>query len=343
MQQVTMTSLAAYIDAALNLNHPLLIWGSPGLGKSQSVAQAAERVGGVIVDVRLSLYESVDLRGLMDFKDDQTVWHPPKTLPFEGNASFPDDVPIILFLDEMLHAAPSVLAVAFQLILDRRIGEHRLMQNVRIVAASNRQSDKSGVGKLPTALANRFDHVEVVPDLKSWKVWAYANNVEEAVIAYLGARPDSLDCFDSALKTGAKSFPTPRAWAKVSQKLSVLGDSPHFAGMVTACLGEGCASEFMAFLRNRERLIPFADIMKSPAKCKVPPEGDVDVLYCLSALIVNRVDRKNIEALLVYVQRLPLEYQALIVKDIFDAKPSVGLSSPTALGLIKKLDSAVYG
>ena len=343
MQQVTMQTLASYIDASLTLDHPLLVWGSPGLGKSQAVAQAAERCGGVLVDVRLSLFESVDLRGLMDFANGQTVWHPPATLPFEGNPSFPDDAPIILFLDEMLHASPSVLAVAFQLVLDRRVGEHELKPNVRIVAASNRSQDKSGAGRLPAALANRFDHVEVVPDLRSWKTWAYAHGVEEAVIAYISARPESLDQFSSALKTGDKSFPTPRAWAKISEKLAVLGDSPHFAGMVTSTIGEGCASEFMAFIKNRERLISFEAILKSPAKCKVPPEGDVDVLYCTSALIVNRVDKENIERVLQYTQRLPLEYQVLVVRDIFDAKPAVGLSSPTALKLIRVLDPAVYG
>ena len=343
MQQVTMQTLASYIDAALSLDHPLLIWGSPGLGKSQAAACAAERVGGTIIDLRLSLYESVDLRGLMDFEGGQTVWHPPATLPFEGNPSFPDDAPIILFLDEMLHAAPSVLAVAFQLVLDRRVGEHKLKPNVRIVAASNRAGDKSGAGRLPQALANRFDHVEVVPDLKSWKMWAYANKVNDTIIAYLSARPDSLDQFASALKTGDKAFPTPRSWAKLSQKMTLFESSAHFAGMVTAAIGEAMASEFMAFVRNRERLIPFEDILRSPTKCKVPPEGDVDVLYCLSALIVNRVDKENIEKVLVYAQRLPLEYQVLVLRDIFDAKPSVGLSSPTALKLIRMLDSAVYG
>ena len=343
MQQVTMQTLAAFIDAARELNHPLLIWGSPGLGKSQAVAQAAERVGGVVVDVRLSLYESVDLRGLMDFADDLTVWKPPATLPFKGNTSFPDDVPIILFLDELLHAAPSVLAVAFQLVLDRRIGEHLLKANVRIVAASNRSQDRSGVGKLPTALANRFDHVEVIPDVRAWKTWAYAHGVDEAVIAYLSARPESLDQFASALKTGDKSFPTPRAWAKLSQKMSLFEASPHFAGMATACIGEAMATEFVAFVRNRERLIPFADILKNPQKCRVPQDGDVDVLYCLSALLVNRIDKENIEKVMIYTQRLPLEYQVLVLKDVFDAKPAVGLSSPTALKLIRMLDSAVYG
>ena len=343
MQQVTMQTLASYIDAALSLDHPLLIWGSPGLGKSQAAAQAAERVGGTIIDLRLSLYESVDLRGLMDFEGGQTVWKPPATLPFKGNTSFPDDAPILLFLDEMLHAAPSVLSVAFQLVLDRRIGEHRLKPNVRIIAASNRAQDRSGAGRLPAPLANRFDHVEVIPDLKSWKVWAYAHGIDEAVIAYLSARPESLDQFDTALKTGDKAFPTPRAWAKVSQKLTMLGDSPHFAGRVTAAIGEAMSSEFMAFVRNRERLIPFEAILKSPTKCRIPPEGDVDVLYCTSALLVNRVDKENIERVLQYAQRLPLEYQVLVLRDIFDAKPAVGLSSPTALKMQRLLDSAVYG
>jgi hypothetical protein len=68
---------------------------------------------------------------------------------------------VVLFLDELNSAAPSVQAAAYQLILNRRIGKYRMPKNVVLVAAGNRESDKGVTYRMPTPLANRFIHQEM--------------------------------------------------------------------------------------------------------------------------------------------------------------------------------------
>ena len=149
-------------EVAFDLDQPVMVWGQPGVGKSDAVRQMAEAKGAVLVDIRLSQYDSVDLRGIPSVESGLTRWNMPATLPFVGNPDFPTDRPIVVFFDEINGAAPAVAGVAYQLVLDRAAGEHKLLPNVRIVAAGNREGDKGVTNKMPLPLANRFAHLGCV-------------------------------------------------------------------------------------------------------------------------------------------------------------------------------------
>ncbi|MDR0379278.1 MAG: AAA family ATPase [Candidatus Accumulibacter sp.] len=134
--------------------------GPPGIGKSAIVRQVAETRGWTesnrrFVDVRLSQMEPVDLRGLpaLDLAARKTVWLPPAWLPFEGS-DWPDEG--VLFLDEASSAAPSVQAAAYQLVLDRQLGEARMKRGWRLALAGNRVSDGGVAFRLAMPLANRM-------------------------------------------------------------------------------------------------------------------------------------------------------------------------------------------
>ncbi len=97
---------------------PVYLWGSPGGGKSEVVRQAADRLKLKLVDVRATLLDPVDLRGLPKVTKDRAEWCPPSFLPRSGDG--------VLFLDELAQAPPMVQAACLQLVLDRRIGEYEL-------------------------------------------------------------------------------------------------------------------------------------------------------------------------------------------------------------------------
>ena len=179
---------------------PLFLWGSPGVGKSTIIRQYSQNIDAVMVDIRLSQYDPVDLRGLPAPAGDSTRWLAPATLPFTNNPNFPTDRPIILFLDELAQASPAVQAAAFQLVLDRRVGEHTLLPNTYVIAASNRSGDRAGVNRLSTPLLNRFVHIEVVVDFEAWKKWAISEGIHPLIIGFLSQRPALLDQFEAALK-----------------------------------------------------------------------------------------------------------------------------------------------
>ena len=235
--------------AALRQHTPVMLWGPPGVGKSQMVTQVAKKNNVEVIDIRLSQMEPSDLRGI-PFREDGTVeWAVPAMLPDEKRHGENG----ILFLDEITSAAPSVSAAAYQLILDRRLGQYLVPDGWAIFAAGNRQGDRGVTYTMPAPLANRFSHFEVDLNLDDWVAWAYANEIDERVIAFLRFRPDLLFDFDPAHNPIA--FPSPRSWEFAHRALQKFSDRPDLlTGALQACVGLAAGVELNAFISNLDQM-----------------------------------------------------------------------------------------
>jgi MoxR-like ATPase len=159
----TVTSVQARraLLKAFKIKRPVFLWGPPGIGKSELVEGITKELNGFMIDLRLGQMDPTDIRGIPFYNKDigKMDWAPPIELPDEEFASqWPV---VVLFLDEMNSAAPAVQAAGYQLILNRRVGKYCLPDNVVIVAAGNRESDKGVTYRMPTTLANRFIHAEM--------------------------------------------------------------------------------------------------------------------------------------------------------------------------------------
>jgi len=224
---------------------PVFMWGPPGIGKSELVAGLTEELGGHMIDLRLGQMEPTDLRGIPFFNKNREVmdWAPPIDLP---DAELASQYPIVvLFLDEMNSAAPAVQAAGYQLILNRRIGKYVLPDNVVIVAAGNRESDKGVTYRMPSPLANRFVHLEIRPDFESWQAWAVNKRIHKDVVGYIGFAKQ--DLFDFDPKSASRSFATPRSWTFVSEFLQDSDASAaELTDLIAGTVGEGLAVKFMA-------------------------------------------------------------------------------------------------
>lgn len=180
----------------------VMLWGAPGVGKSQAIRQLAKEIEEntgkrtIVTDVRLLLFNPIDLRGIPTANADKTlaVWLKPQIFQMDDS----EDIVNILFLDEISAAPQSVQAAAYQITLDRVIGEHKLPENCIVIAAGNRTTDKSVAYKMPKALANRLLHIEVEGSFRSWKEWAIRNGINNKVIGFLSFRQNYLMCFDSS-------------------------------------------------------------------------------------------------------------------------------------------------
>ena len=130
---------------AMKAKRPIFLWGPPGIGKSELVQQivdSGELGNAYMIDMRLALMEPTDLRGY-PFRNPETntmEWAPPADLPTQELADSYDT--IVVFLDELNSAPPSVQAAAYQLVLNGRIGQYTMPGNVKIVAAGNRETDR---------------------------------------------------------------------------------------------------------------------------------------------------------------------------------------------------------
>jgi len=259
-RQVSAVQARRSLLKAFNKKRPIFLWGPPGIGKSELVASIADELNGHMIDLRLGQMEPTDIRGIPFYDKDsgKMDWAEPIDLPSEELASqYPT---VILFLDEMNSAAPSVQAAAYQLILNRRIGKYHLPDNVVIVAAGNRESDKGVTYRMPTPLANRFIHQEMKVDFASWQDWAVQNNIHKDVVGYLSFAKQDLYDFDP--KSSSRSFATPRSWTFVSQILEDDdSDDDTTMNLIAGTVGEGLAVKFMAHRKFAGKMPKPEDIL----------------------------------------------------------------------------------
>lgn len=256
---VTPAQALTRVKRCFHTKRPVFLWGPPGIGKSELVEGIANEMEGFMIDLRMSLMEPTDLRGIPFYNKDSGLmeWAPPVDLPTE---EFCSQYPVvILFLDEMNAAPPSVQAAGYQLILNRRVGTYTLPDNVVIIAAGNRESDKGTVYRMPTPLANRFIHLEMKVDFDSWFDWAVTNNVHEDVVGYLSAAKQ--DLFDFDPRSASRSFATPRTWVFVSQLLEDENDHDILTDLVAGTVGEGLAIKFMAHRQYAHALPAVDDVL----------------------------------------------------------------------------------
>ncbi|ANJ67814.1 hypothetical protein A9404_10870 [Halothiobacillus diazotrophicus] len=235
---------------------PVMIWGAPGIGKSDLVRQAAERQGVPLIDLRLSQLEPTDLRGIPLHEAGRVRWVPPEELPDAQR----DGMSGVLFLDEINAAPPAVAASAYQLILDRRLGTYHLPAGWTILAAGNRLDDRGITYAMPAPLANRFMHVTLTPDVEAWLDWAARRDVHDLLRDFLAAEPDWLVRFSPDPEVTA--FPSPRSWAFVDRVLKrrPFIDATTFTH-VAACVGRAAAE---AFADHAGRQTPVADWANAP-------------------------------------------------------------------------------
>lgn len=267
------------IRRCFKAKRPLFLWGSAGLGKSDIIKQLGAEIDAHVIDIRLGLYEPTDIKGIPYFdKNTNTMaWAPPSELPSLELAAQHKN--IILFMDEMNSAAPSVQAAAYQLVLNRRVGEYKLPDNVLIVAAGNRDADKGVTYRMPAPLANRFVHLEMRVDWDDYFQWATDNRIHKDVVGFLSFSKKDLHDFDP--KSGSRSFATPRSWSFVSELLfDDSEDDNTLTDLVSGAIGEGLAIKFMAHRKIAGKLPNPTDILTG--KVKKLETTEISAMYSLT-------------------------------------------------------------
>ena len=277
-RQVTSAQAGKGLKQAFKIKRPVFLWGPPGIGKSELVEEITNELNGYMIDLRLSQMEPTDLRGIPFYNKDlgKMDWAEPIDLPTQEFAS---QYPIVvLFLDEMNSAAPSVQAAAYQLILNRRVGKYVLPDNVAIVAAGNRESDKGVTYRMPSPLSNRFVHQEMKVDFTSWLNWAIENNIHKDVVGYLSFAKNDLYDFDP--KSASRAFATPRSWKFTSDILNSEGlDDETATNLVSGTIGEGLAIKFMSHRKIAGQMPNPSDILSG--KITTLAIKEVSAMYSL--------------------------------------------------------------
>lgn len=275
---------------------PLMVWGAPGLGKSSIIRDLAKEYAVGFLDIRLAQREPVDIRGLPVPDKDGVKWLVSSEWPRE-----PKSRGIILF-DELTAADRSLQVAAYELILDRRLGDlYSVPDGWYICAAGNRTEDRAVATTMSSALANRFLHVELLSDVECWTKWALKHDVHPTVIGFLRARPELL--FAQKDENLERGWPSPRSWERVSSMLKLVGerDLRLLRSVIYGLVGDHAGVEFIAFLGICGSLEDVHRLMLNPkAKFSIPSKADRIFAFC-SAMVYHlwrgRDDKQEITLL----------------------------------------------
>lgn len=292
---IRLSKAVQYINlVGVRTKRPVMLWGPPGVGKSDVIKGIASNLvaagkKAIVKDLRLSMCEPTDLMGIPYFDSNRGVmaWAPPSLLPTAQEGEENDL--IILFLDEINGGAPAVQAAAYQLTLDRRVGEYILPENVIVVAAGNRNSDKGVTYRMPTPLANRFVHFEVKAHFDDWSEWAGDNNIHPDVMGYLTT--NKKDLFDFDPKNPDPAFRTPRSWHVFSDILYVADEAGYshsdVADLCAGTLGTGTSVAFNAHRKTSALLPNPSDILEG--KVTELKTTEISALFTLAISMVYEI------------------------------------------------------
>jgi hypothetical protein len=286
------SSVVKCLGVLAKADQPVMIWGSPGVGKSAVVNQFVASAGKTLCEIRATLLDPVDLRGLMRIEGGRTVWCPPIFLP--------NDPGCVLFIDELPTAPPLVQAALYQLILDRKLGEYELPADCIIIAAGNRETDRAAVSKMPTPLANRFTHIDYEVDVKDWIDWAIEADLAIEVIAGIRFSASWLNRFNPL--SAEKAQATPRSWEFVSKIVKSNPPQEVLLDLIAGTVGTAVAQEFYGFLEDWKDLPDPMAILHDPVNGEVPTKPSV--LFALCQTLARIVDGKTANNFFCYAAKM---------------------------------------
>ena len=325
--------LGPVIRAHEKAGNAIFLKSAPGIGKSAFVAQLCEEDKIECVDIRLSLLNPVDLRGIPIVKGDKVEWVPPIFLVKKGPCRF--------FLDEIVKAPPATQSAAYQWVLDKRIGEWRMdttIENGRprqtIIAAGNRLIDRVHIHQMDPALNNRFAHIEIEPDLEDWKEWAWKHGVHRSIINFLSFTSrvpvglnDKSSCgllfFFDPDKHKEGPWPSPRSWEQVSRFIDANPKMRFHGEALGGMISQVVAEKFVAFVKIEDNLPNADEIIRGKTDIKPPTEVSAQYAFCgalTGALIRAKADErlnvtKNAVTYCVKHWASDAEFATLVMKD----------------------------
>lgn len=315
-----------------NIKHAILGLGAPGVGKSQVIRQIGKKYGYKVIDVRLAQMSEVEIGGLIypNAERTKTVWLSPEILPDEKR----DGKNTILLLDEITSCTKRVQVAAYQLILDRKIGQYTLPEGCFVVALGNREDDDGVYIQLAGPLADRFEIHYIDVDFSSWRDYAEKAGVHPYVIGYLSFKPAALH--NQVPGDGNMVFATPRSWDRVSDILKFDNDIDKrvIRNKIIGNVGTTEGNQFIEYCKKQKQLISVEEFLKNKAiaprdalQCSILVDG----LVAYSGFVKGKQnarqltwkERQKLEDILRAMFRLPAEHTVVGLKKLLDLNRAV--------------------
>jgi hypothetical protein len=315
------SQLIKILKVAFERGHNMLITGAPGIGKTDIVKQAALESKIALQISHPVVKMQQDYQGMPALTERGAEF-----VPFGDLRRLLDAKErTVMFLDDIGQARETVQAALMQLVLERRVGEHKIPDCVSFVAATNRREHKAGVRGMLEPLKSRWVSIlHLYFDIDDWLTWGYRNNLPKEILSFAKFKPAGIG--DGEPTTEFINSPSPRTLNHVAEILKADYPDKLRHKMIIGAAGDAFAVEFKAFyglykhLPDVDKLIAMPDSFKMPTDDK----GKVrqNVMYALTGSIVSKASDANMDKILKLTAKMPKEWQAKTLLDIPKRLPS---------------------
>jgi len=345
---ITFSKALDTVRACVDANLSVLLLGDPGVGKTSVARLVAQAIGKPLATLIGATTDPVDVAGVPFLRIDG-----------KGVDRFPLSIvqtacerPVLLFLDEISAAPPSVQAAFLRLILERVAGDLSLHPDTRVIAAANPPEQAPGGFELSAPLMGRVvvfkfrpTHYEVLDfmsglgsDADDASPLDKALRIEAEDFAITaGAQPDLLQIdIPSECITGGIPWAAPRNWehalrGRAAARVNNVG--VEITALITeGAVGKQIATAYEGILKLRQVLPTVEEIIADPAHAKLPvnPKEQVAVLG-----VMVHVANENSWAAWIYAARLEkAEYKQACAK-ILQKKTASPLTAAHAQAGVK--------
>jgi hypothetical protein len=307
------TLLKETIKSLFPIQRTICIEGSPGGGKTTIVQQVAEELGVPCIERHMPTMLVEDFGILFPSGEDKLNYKLPDWFPVKGKAP---ERGILLF-DDRNQASSDLQKVLANICQARTLHGTPMPDGWQVISTGNRQSDRAGANRVLGHLRNRETVYDLDTHLDDWTAWALQNNVKPELISFIRFRPNLLHDYDPQRDQNA----TPRSWVEgVSDVLGTVPAEAEYESFKGA-VGEGCAAEFVGFIKIFRKLPNPDNILLNPTTAAVP--SDPATLYALSGAIAERATENNFDRVCTYAERMPAEFSVLTVSYAARKKPEL--------------------
>ena len=254
--------------------------------------------------------------------------HETKTTAFYPNERFSlhHGKPVIIMLDEITKANEPVKNMLLPVMLERRLGAVKFHPDSIVYSTGNLTTDAVG-DSMKAHAKNRLTNVEVRnPNDEEWVEWGMGNDIAPEVLAWVKQFPHCLASYkDDSQKENMyiydprkqqEAFVSPRSLAKASfivKQREILG-IPTTLSALTGTIGEAASRDMSAYFSLADGLPTKEAIYKKPNEAVVPTDPAAKVILIMRELMT--IKKENFDSWMTYLQRLPMEIQALFALNI---------------------------
>ena len=310
------SELKKFLKWSFKKNYPILIKGAPGIGKTDIVTWAANKLKYDLLIMHPVVDSPIDYKGLGTIIDGKAVFLPYGNLKLLMSAK----KPLVVFFDDLGQAPAAVQSAVMQLLLARSLNGKKISKYVRFVAATNRREDKANVSGILEPVKSRFASiVELDVNVDDWILWAEKKGLPKSLIHYIQFRPMML--LDFKATRDIENSPCPRtvtfAGLMVNDKLP----NELLFEAIQGATGQKFASEYTAFMRVYKELPTVKEIKADPENCKVPVETSAK--FAMMGMTLDAITADNMGVFLTYLDRLGTEITTATMKLCSVKKPEV--------------------